>query len=369
MKINTDIKYTLDDLRILPKYSPVPSRADVDTSAILFTKSNVNFKLQLPMISSPMPTVTEHLMMAFMAKYGGLGILHRFKSIEWTEKEIYAAKAKYAELDQIKTPLFGAAIGVNGDYLERLKMIIDTNLVKVICIDIAHGHHALMEKAIKQVLNIIPNDVHLMAGNVATCDGAQFLFDLGIDSIRVGIGSGSACSTQIQTGCGAPLAYSIQEALKAKLKYTYMSPDNQSLINKKTIIADGGIKNSGDIVKSIALGSDFVMCGSLFAGTKASPGEIIKDSQGRWGKPYKGAASSESQKAAGKKKIRAEGVSSITPYTGRIESVLEELKDGIQSGCSYVGALNFQQLKENAEFIIVSEKAHYEGTPHILSRN
>lgn len=168
------------------------------------------------------------------------------------------------------------------------------------------------------------------------------------------------CSTQINTGHGAPSAYSVMEAKRCK--------DHDVRYKYKTIIADGGIKNSGDIVKSLALGADFVMLGSLLAGTKASPGEVIKDSTGLWRKAYRGAASSESQKAAGKTKTRVEGVSSTVPYQGKLETVLSSLKDGIQSGCSYSGARNIAELQEKASFIVVSNNSHIEGTPHVNRR-
>lgn len=352
-----DVKYTLDDMRILPQYSEVESRSKVDTSSSLFSSDGTEYKFSLPIIASPMPTVTEGEMLARMSLYGGLGILHRFKSLSWTSDEIYRAKQIHNEqIRKVEHPVFGASIGVNNDYLERLSMILEHKNVRVICIDIAHGHHILMKKAVEKVLEITPPHIHLMAGNIATYDGAKFLFDMGVNSARTGVGSGGVCSTIIQTGHGSPLAFSIREVKKANLGYKF------------GIIADGGIRNSGDIVKSLALGANFVMLGSLLAGTKASPGQVIKDSSGRWYKAYAGAASAESQRNAGKSKLRVEGVSSQVTYSGKLETVLESLKDGIQSGCSYSGALNIKELQKKAEFIIVSQNSHIEGTPHVLSR-
>lgn len=171
----------------------------------------------------------------------------------------------------------------------------------------------------------------------------------------------SACSTQINTGCGAPLAYSIMETKRAK--------DSDSRYSHKMIIADGGIKNSGDMAKALALGADFVMLGSLLAGTKASPGEVMQDSTGRWTKAYRGSASAESQRAAGKKKLRVEGISSVTPYLGKVETVLETMGSGVQSALSYNGCSSIRELQDKAEFIVVSNNAHAEGKPHILNRN
>lgn len=170
--------------------------------------------------------------------------------------------------------------------------------------------------------------------------------------------SGAGCQTFLQTGHGAPLAYSIMQSKIAKDQFEH-----------KSIIADGGIKNAGDMVKSIGLGADFVMLGSLLAATKASPGEVIKDSTGRWRKVYRGSASTESQKAAGKNKIREEGVSSTVPYAGKLESFLETMKNGLQSGCSYSGANNLKELQEKANFSVISNNSTAEGRPHILTRN
>jgi len=361
MKIDESIKYTLDDLRMVPLYSEIETR-NIPLTSFLYTRSPEKiFKFRLPIVSSPMTTVTESQMLARMAINGALGIIHRFKDLKWTEEEIYNTHLIFKEQNSLKSEnVIGGAIGINGDYIERANMLIECG-VSVICVDVAHGHHILMKKALEELFKILPDDIHIMAGNIATHDGAKYLFDLGVDSIRVGIGGGAACQTQITTGCGTPLALSIIEAKRCK--------DNQHIGYKnKTIIADGGIKNSGDVAKVLALGADFAMLGSLLAGTKASPGEVMQDSTGRWTKAYRGSASAESQRAAGKTKLRVEGVSATVPYLGKLEKVLETMETGVQSALSYSGARNIKELQEKASFIVVSNNSHIEGTPHVNRR-
>lgn len=196
MIINNDVKYTLDDLRILPQYSEIESRSNVDVGSSFYSiDESCRFDLKLPIISSPMDTVTESEMLARISLLGGLGIIHRFRDIKWTQSEINKAAQIFMSENDSEEPLFGAAIGVNRDYLERLSMIIDEPYVHVICVDIAHGHHLLMKKAVEKILERLSGNhlFHLMAGNVATFEGVKYLFDMGVNSVRVNIGSGAAC--------------------------------------------------------------------------------------------------------------------------------------------------------------------------------
>lgn len=357
MKINKHEFKSFDDFRIIPKYSEISSRSQVDTSSRLYSEDGSEYNFKIPIISSCMDTVTEHQMLGRMCINGGLGILHRFKSIDWMCNELKLAQ-EIVEKESTCESIFGVAVGVSGDFLERTQEAIKNKNVKIICIDIAHGHHVNAKNAILQLKKILKPHHHVMAGNVATYDGFRFLIDNGADSIRVGIGSGASCSTQIQTGHGMPLASSLIE-----ISENWIDKNPQ-----KSIIADGGIKNSGDICKSLGFGANFVMLGSLLAGTKASPGSIIQDDSGRWFKAYRGAASEAAQIAAGKKEVRAEGVSAQVKYTGKLEKVLSSLQKGIQSGFSYSGCLNLFDFQENCEFCIVSNSGHIEGTPHIYLR-
>ena len=195
-----------------------------------------------------------------------------------------------------------------------------------------------------------------MAGNIATYTGALALAQIGVDSVRVGIGGGSICSTRIQTGHGMPTLASVFECVQVKEKF----PDLK-------IIADGGIKTSGDMVKALAAGADFVMVGSLLAGTAEAPGDIVfKD--GEKYKSYRGMASKDAQMDWRGKTSSLEGVATVIPYKGQVFPVLSGLENGIRSGLSYSGARNLQELRENARFIRQTASGLAESNTHIMWR-
>ena len=246
-----DFKQTLsfDDVLLTPLYSSIESRGQVDISSALDEKTT----LSMPVISSPMDTVTEQHMAASIGKAGGMGIIHRYN----TPKEQATLVAASIALDR-SVPV-GVAVGMTGDYIERARKCVMAG-ADVVCIDVAHGHHAVMERCLKSLKDTIPG-IHLMAGNVATLEAFDALASWGADSIRVGIGGGSICSTRMVTGHGLPTFQSVLECSRT----TY----------ETKIIADGGIKTTGDMVKALAAGADFVMVGSMLAGTKETPGEIF----------------------------------------------------------------------------------------------
>ncbi len=228
---------SFDDVLLVPQFSDIQSRTEeVDLRSDLGKIS-----LSLPIISSPMDTVTEREMAVAIAGQGGVGIIHRYNSIE--EQVLQA---------QGTNVVAGAAIGVSGDYLERAAALLNAG-VNILCVDIAHGHHVLMRHALTTLRNTFGYDVHIMAGNVATLEAVNDLSDWGADSVRIGIGGGSICSTRIQTGHGMPTLQSIIECAATD--------------RDVTLIADGGIRNSGDICKALAAGADFVMLGSMLSGT------------------------------------------------------------------------------------------------------
>jgi len=350
-----------NDIILIPRYSEIESRSKINLTSILRTPSGRQFKFYLPLISSPMDTVTGPEMCYRMWKNGGLGILHRFCTIEDQVKMVHAARAieikERGATDNISFSIIGAAIGANGDYLERCRALIDAG-ISIICIDIAHGHTAVMKEAITQVRKLVGNDVHIMAGNIVTTQAAIDLGNWGADSIRVGIGSGAACSTSIQTGHGLPL-------LQALLNITFQL---KQIGSSTTLIADGGIKKGGDAVKALAAGAEFCMLGSLLAGSKASPGEVVELEDGRRMKSYRGSASTSAQKDAGKTKIYEEGVATLVKYTGDIENTLEKLENGIRSGCSYSGAYNIKELQRNSIAQKITNEAYIQATPHILNK-
>ena len=324
-----------DDVLLQPRYSKIESRTTIDIGNHL----GGNY-YTLPIISSPMDTVTESEMASEMSWHGGLGIIHRYNSPNEQFKQVESC-----------IPTVGCAIGVTGDYFERAEMLVKAG-VSVLCIDVAHGHHILMKKALQKLRPSFPN-VHIMAGNVATDRAFRDLVHWGADSIKVGIGGGSICSTRIQTGHGVPTFQSIMDCRAT------------AAAKKVKLIADGGIKNSGDIVKALAAGADFVMLGSLLAGTTESPGEVYSTEDGP-AKVYRGMASKEAQRDWKGSFSSHEGVSTVIPHKGPVHNVLEDLKRGITSGFSYSGAKNLTQLQEHAIFIQQTNASCKESSTHIL---
>ena len=261
---------SFDDVLLMPQYSDIKSRSVLKTESQL----DENINLKLPIISSPMDTVTEVEMARAMRKKGGLGIIHRYNTIE--------EQVKMVGILRDETPVsafIGAAIGVTGDYLERADELVKAG-VNVLCVDVAHGHHSMMRDALKNLKLAYEAKAHIMAGNVATGQASLDLAYWGADSIRVGIGGGSICSTRLVSGHGAPTLQSIVDCVNAGCPVP--------------IIADGGIKTSGDIVKALAAGADFVMLGSMLAGTTQSPGQVFDNGNKKY-KVYRGMASSEAQ--------------------------------------------------------------------------
>jgi IMP dehydrogenase len=231
--------------------------------------------------------------------------------------------------------------------------------IDMISIDIANGHHVLMEEMVKYVKRKAPG-LKIMAGNVATGEGYRFLAeDLGVDAVRVGIGGGSICKTRIQTGFGVPTLASVIDCYKMKIG----RPDC-----KASIIADGGIKYPADVVKSLVAGADAVIAGSLFAGTKEAPGDIIYTNDGKAWKSYRGMASAEVQmdrKGGLKPGTVAEGVSQLTPYKGSLERVVNEFVGGLRSGMAYANSMTITELRDIEMIRITSSgvsESHAHGT-------
>jgi IMP dehydrogenase len=253
----------------------------------------------------------------------------------------------------------GAAIGATGDFLERAIELAKTK-VDIVAIDSAHGHSTRVMEAIRQIKHRLP-DVQLVAGNVATAEGARDLISLGIDGLKVGIGPGSICTTRVVTGAGVPQITAIAEAARAA-KGTGVP-----------IIADGGIKFSGDITKAIAAGASTVMIGSLFAGTEESPGETILY-QGRTFKSYRGMGSAGamesgsadrySQEGVERGKTVPEGIEGQVPYKGPLGGLVEQLVGGLRSGMGYCGVANIAELQERSRFIRISSAGLRESHVH-----
>jgi len=333
-----------DDVLLIPKYSEVESRTQVNIGSNLDKKLH----LKIPIISSPMDTITESKMALAMSKAGGIGIVHRYNEIE--EQVRIAAHVLYEDEDA----KIGAAIGMTGDF-ETRALALKAIGVNILCIDVAHGHHIMMEKCLKTLKDRFGEDIHIMAGNIATPEGFDALASWGADSVRVGIGGGSICSTRVISGHGVPTFQSIMDCATS----TYDTK----------IIADGGIKTSGDIVKSLAAGADFVIIGSLLAGTKETPGETFFSNSGKKYKVYRGMASANAQNNWRGKSSTPEGISTTVPYKGGVNTVLENLVGGIRSGLSYSGVRSLHELRSKATFIRQSSAAQSESATHILKGN
>lgn len=337
---------TFGDVLLVPAYSEVISRKQVDLSVDM----GKGISLSCPFVSSPMDTVTENVMAASMHNAGGLGVIHRYNTIEEQMHHVLSAMGDVEERSGMN---IAAAVGVSGDFTERALELFNIG-VKIICVDVAHGHHILMKRALEKLRKLIGDDVHIMAGNVATLEGFNDLADWGADSVRIGIGGGSICSTRIQTGHGVPTLQSVLDCSKT---------DRDALL-----IADGGIKNSGDIAKALAAGADLVMCGSMFAGTLESPGEVFKSSDGKKYKVYRGMASVEAQKDWRGKYSSVEGVSTTIPFKGSVKDILELSRSQLSSACSYSGCFNLKSFRNKAKFIKQSSSSKVESSTHILVR-
>ena len=332
---------TYDDVLLVPQYSDIESRRQINLSGSLS-----DTKLRIPIISSPMDTVTEYSMCTAIDGYGGLGIVHRYNTIS----------EQVAHVSESKAQNIGAAIGVTGDYVGRAIALHEAG-VKVLCVDVAHGHHTLVQTAIKSLRGVFGDSVHIMAGNVATLDGFNALAEWGADSVRCNIGGGSICTTRIQTGHGVPGLHTIFEC--ASSEYA----------GKVKIIADGGVRSSGDVVKALAAGADFVMLGSLLAGTTESPGELIqnyKNVAGESRKVYRGMASADAQNDWRGKTSSLEGVATTIPYKGHVGAVIESLERGIRSGLSYSGARSISELHHKAVFVRQTDAGKTESGAHVM---
>ncbi len=335
-----------DDVLLVPQYSDIVSRKDISLTSVLDRRH----RFRLPIISSPMDTVTGPNMASAMSRFGGLGIIHRYNTVtEQIEMVEKALKLDHPDGDEV----IGVAVGVSGDYLERASLAFKAG-VKVICVDIAHGHHALMRHALTTLKNTLGNSVHIMAGNVATLEAFNDLADWGADSIRVGIGGGSICSTRIQTGHGMPTLQSVIDCARSD--------------RDVALVADGGIRTSGDIVKALAAGADFVMLGSLLAGTEESPGDVIYNG-GERRKVYRGMASKDAQMDWRGHTASEEGVSSTVPYKGDLKDILSSLEKGIRSGFSYTGASSMSEFHSKAKFIKQTTAGQRESFTHIMLKD
>lgn len=329
---------SFDDILLVPRRSDITSRREVNLSSSISDRT-----FTLPVISSPMDTVTGLDMSISMNDHGGFGIIHRYNSIR-EQSDIVEMAVKSGAKN------IAAAVGVTADYESRASALVAAGTF-LLCIDVAHGHHTNVERAIKTLRDRFGNKVSIMAGNVATAQGFADLEDWGADAIRVGVGGGSICSTRLQTGHGIPTFHSVLVASRAR--------------KTAKLVADGGIRTAGDVVKSLAAGADFVMLGSMLSGTDETPGGVFSNASGNKYKIYRGMASVEAQVAWRGKASSLEGVSTTVPHKGPVTEVLQSLEQNMRSGLSYSGARNLAELSEAPSFIRQTTAGMNESAPHI----
>jgi IMP dehydrogenase len=465
---------TFDDVLLVPKRSPIVSRSQTD----LRTRLSRNITLNIPIISANMDTVTESGMAIALAREGGVGIIHRFLTIEdqvdeilkvkrsesviieqpytvkpdstvqdakkvmaeygvsgllvedagklagiitrrditfeknnkrkvseLMTKEVITAKAgttieqakeilhkqrieklpvvdekkrivglitskdilkmdeyPHASKDKKGRLLAGAAVGVKGDYLERTEALLEAG-ADVLVVDIAHGHSDNAINTVHMIKKAFPN-CELVAGNVATGDGARDLIKAGVDAVKVGVGSGSICITRVVTGSGVPQLTAVLDSVKVARDHGV------------PVISDGGVRNSGDMTKALAAGASAVMIGSLFGGTDESPGKTLVKN-GKKFKMYRGMASfyaslgrkyrEEGPEVADSDDLNdyvPEGVEAMVPYKGSVVEIVRQLAGGLRSGLSYCGAKTIPEMQKNAEFVKMTSAGFIESQPH-----
>ncbi|MCT7868747.1 MAG: IMP dehydrogenase [Lactobacillus iners] len=340
---------TFDDVLLIPAESHVlPNEVD------LSVKLADNIKLNLPFISAGMDTVTESSMAIAMALQGGMGVIHKNMSIVAQAGEVATVKGVMlsgnftrAAVDEENKLLVAAAVGVTSDTFQRAQALLEAG-ANAIVIDTAHGHSAGVLRKIKEIREHFPKAT-LIAGNVATAEGTKALFDSGVDIIA---------------GVGVPQITAIYDAASVAREYG------------KTIIADGGIKYSGDIVKAIAAGGNAVMLGSMFAGTTETPGQIITDGDKKY-KVYRGMGSigamAQSHGSSDRyfqggvneaNKLVPEGIEARVEYKGDVSDTIFQLIGGLRSGMGYVGARNIDELINKAQFVQMTNSGLRESHPH-----
>ncbi len=337
----TEEAITYDDVLLVPSYNHWESRRMVDISMVDKTGT---LSLKLPVMSANMDTITESAMADFMSEKGGIGVVHRFMSIE---NNIRVFKA-------CRHPVF-VSIGCSPEELERAEALKSAGADRF-CVDVAHAHARYVGSTLKSIRGMLGQDACIMAGNVATYAGADYLASCSADIVKVGVGGGSVCTTRIKTGFGVPNLMAIKQCSRVD----------------RSIVADGGIRTPGDIVKALAFGADFVMIGGMLAGTRPTPGPVISRPAGDKeirAKTYRGMASSEVQtelRGVMAEWKTAEGVSAEVPYREDEDDIIADIVGGLRSGLTYGGAATIRELQRKLDYVRVTRAGMMEGLPHRL---
>lgn len=353
--------YTFDDLLLVPAYSQVVP-ADVQ----LKTRLCDGILLSIPVCSAAMDTVTESKMGIALAQAGGLGFIHKNLSSELQAEMVKEVKAaavlSNSAVDAKGKLLAGAAVGVSEGTMARVQLLVEAG-VDIITVDSAHGHSAGVIETVRKIHEQYP-DLPLVGGNIVTGDAAQALIQAGASVLKVGVGPGSICTTRIVSGVGVPQLTAVSDVVQVAKRYNV------------GVIADGGIKFSGDIVKALAAGADAVMLGGLLAGCEETPGEII-EVYGKKVKTYVGMGSLSAMQRGSSdryfqggqkelKKLVPEGIEATVPYKGPMSDVIYQMMGGLRSGMGYCGCANIEELKEKAQFVKISNAGLKESHPHTV---
>jgi IMP dehydrogenase len=361
-RIVAEIGLTFDDLLLLPGRASVP-REQVDLTTVLHPR----IRLTLPVIASPMDTVTEEVMAIALAAHGGFGVIHRNLQVAVQAGMVKAVKNAAvpdgASKDAKGRLLVGAAVGAGGDLEERVAALVKAG-ADLLVVDSGHGHSDFILDALRWIRAHYGKEVALMAGNVATFEGARDTIAAGADILRVGMGPGSICTTRVVTGMGVPQMTALFAAARAVQG------------TKATFIADGGVRQMGDMAKALGTGASAVMLGSMLGGYSEAPGKVV-ELQGKQWKQYrgmgsigamqKGGAERYGQKAATpRENLIAEGVEGLIPYKGHVEGFLTQAAGSLRSAFYYVGAGNLPQFHERARFIRITPASMAESHPHTV---
>jgi len=334
--------FTYDDILLVPSYNHWESRKVVDISMIC---KKEKLSLKLPLMTANMDAITETDMANYIGAKGGIGVLHRYMSIENNVRMF----------KDCRYPTF-VSVGCGTKDLERVEALRDAG-ADLFCIDVAHAHAKYVGRTLKSIRKMLGDETCIMAGNVATYAGADHLASCSADIVKVGIGGGSVCTTRIKTGFGVPNLTAIKNCSRVD----------------RSVVADGGIRYPGDIVKALAFGADFVMLGSMLAGTKPTPGPVIRK-EGKNGeevkvKTYRGMASSEVQQEfhGGIAEWKtSEGVSIDVPYREDEDQVITDIIGGLRSGLTYGGAATIAELQRKLDYIEITSSGRTESLPHRL---
>jgi IMP dehydrogenase len=350
---------TFDDVLLVPQYSEIlPGDASV---ASRFSR---HIEVSTPLVSAAMDTVTEDRMAVAMALEGGIGVIHRNQAPERQAEQVAAVKAAPIPADASSAGLDGkgrlhvaAAVGVGQDSIARAEMLVRAG-VDALVVDTAHGHTRNVIEALRRYRASYGEAIDLVAGNVATAEGTAALIEAGADGVKVGIGPGSICTTRIVAGVGVPQLTAIMQCSSVARPAGV------------PIIADGGIRYSGDIVKALAAGADSVMLGRLLAVAEESPGEAERV-EGRVVKEYRGmgslgamSAGSDRYPQIDRRKLVPEGVEARLSVEGPLSGILYQLIGGTRAGMTYCGAGSIADLRARAQFVQITNSGQIESHPH-----